>query len=129
MFRNAMVSSAAALAAQKLRVPVTMTLPFEDNVNIVGKRYPFYMKYNVDVDNQGVIQYLKASLYSDLGVGGNEPINTFLLTGIESGYDISAWEFTTNTVKTDTPANCYARAPGKFNFIVKKADSLLLKNI
>lgn len=117
MFRNALISSSAALAAFKLKLPVTMSLSFEENMNIIGKRYPLYMKYQADVDDKGVIQYLNANLYSDFGIGGNEPIDSLLVSGFESGYDISHWEFSTYIVKTDTPANCFTRSPGEFTFV------------
>ncbi|XP_018569701.1 xanthine dehydrogenase/oxidase-like [Anoplophora glabripennis] len=110
--RNSMLCAAAALAALKLRKPVKMWLPLEKNMTIIGKRYPFYANYEVGVNDKGVIQYLEADLYSDVGVGGNEPIIDHLLKGYQNGYDISRWYFSIYTVSTDTPANCFTRAPG-----------------
>ncbi|CAG9860743.1 unnamed protein product [Phyllotreta striolata] len=112
MFRSGLVSSAAALAAHKLQIPVTMSLSIEDNMNIIGKRFPLYMKYQVDVNKQGIIQYLNANLYSDFGIGGNEPFNDLVVDSFKNNYDPSRWEFSTFVVKTDSHANCYTRSPG-----------------
>ncbi|XP_018569700.1 probable aldehyde oxidase gad-3 [Anoplophora glabripennis] len=112
IMRNTIVSTAAALAAHKLKKPVKMWMPLKKNMNVVGKRYPLYTNYEVGVNDQGVIQYLEADLYSDFGVGGNEPIDSLLIDLFENCYDTSRWSFSTYTVTTDTHANCYTRAPG-----------------
>lgn len=111
--RNAYLSSAAALAAYKLKRPVKMQIPFETNMSVMGKRLPFYNSYEVGVNNSGVVQYLKADLYSDYGVGGNENMNHFIVPLFENCYDYSTWNFNTYMVNTDTPGNTYMRAPGK----------------
>lgn len=90
-----------------------MQLPFETNMRIIGKRFPFYNSYEVGVNDQGAIQYLKADLYSDYGVGGNEGMDMFIVPMFKNCYDISTWNYKTYMVKTDTPANTYTRAPGK----------------
>ncbi|CAG9861069.1 unnamed protein product [Phyllotreta striolata] len=112
MYRCALISSAAALAAYKLQIPVTMSLSFEENMNIIGKRFPLYVNYEVEVNKAGIIQYLKADLYSDFGIGGNEPFNDLLVSSFENNYDISHWEFSTFVVQTDCHANAYTRSPG-----------------
>ena len=42
-----MVSTACAVAAYNLRVPVRMVLKLETNMEAVGKRFPMYGKYEV----------------------------------------------------------------------------------
>lgn len=110
--RNSLVSTACAVAAYKLNRPVKIWLPLQTNMSTIGKRYPLYTTYEVGVNDQGVIQYLEADLYSDFGVGGNEFIYLFLSDMFENCYDFSTWTFTTYTVSTDTHANCWTRAPG-----------------
>lgn len=114
MFRNLHISSAAALAAYKLRKPVKMIMTLEQNMKIIGKRYPCYMEYEVGVNDNGVFQYMESNIYSDQGRGGNEPSDYMFLPVFENCYDYSTWNFSTNSVRTDTPANAYTRAPGKF---------------
>nr|CAI5857536.1 unnamed protein product [Callosobruchus analis] len=65
--RSALLSTAAALAAYKLRRPVKIWLPFITNMNLMGKRYPLLCRYEVAVNAQGVIQYLKAGTLEGMG--------------------------------------------------------------
>lgn len=92
-----------------------MILSLETNMKVIGKRFPFYVDYAVGVNDKGVIQYMNANMYSDDGVGGNEPLDYYIIPLFENVYDYSTWNFSTHTVATDTPANTYARAPGEFN--------------
>ncbi|CAH0550925.1 unnamed protein product [Brassicogethes aeneus] len=110
--RNTLPSVAAALAAYKLNQPVKMRLSLEKNMEIIGKRYPCYVKYEVGVNEKGVIQYLNADIYSDFGIGGNEAMFLFLLDCFQSGYLSDTWNVSLYQVHTDTHANCFARAPG-----------------
>lgn len=71
-----------------------------------------YVDYEVGVNEKGVFQYMNSNLYTDFGKGGNEPVDPFLIPLFENCYDSSTWNFTTNTVITDTPPNAYARGPG-----------------
>lgn len=93
-------------------------------MRIMSKRYPLFSSYEVGVNATGVIQYLKADLYSDFGVGNNEEIDNHIISAFESCYDYSTWNFSTYTVNTDTTANGWMRAPGE-----KRATSFLRKYI
>lgn len=110
--RNTIISNAAALAAFKLKKPVKLWLPFENNMRILGKRCPLYGTYEVAVNNEGVIQYMDTNLYSDAGATDNEPIDYLLGSAFENGYDASPWNYTLYMVTTDTPPNSFGRAPG-----------------
>ncbi|XP_066250858.1 xanthine dehydrogenase/oxidase-like [Euwallacea similis] len=112
--RNLFVTSSVALAAYKLRKPVSMWMSFNDNMDIIGKRYYLYADYEVDVNSVGLIQYLKVDLYSDFGIGGNDPIDHLLVHQFPNGYIKDYFTFNTYTVKTDNCAHCYTRAPGSF---------------
>lgn len=109
--RNNFVSCAAALAAVKLRKPVKLWLPLEDNLRVMGKRLPLYVTYEVGVNDRGVVQYLDADLYSDYGVVGNEVMDFLLGPAFENSYDYSTWNYTTYMVHTDTPSNTWTRSP------------------
>lgn len=82
-------------------------------MEILGKRFPIYVQYEAGVNGRGAIQYLKANLYSDFGQGGNEFIHLFLIDSFKHSYNIETWHFSCYIVKTDTPANCWTRGPGK----------------
>lgn len=113
LLRNTYLSSASALAAYKLKKPVKMMLSLQTNMNMLGKRHPFYMTYEVGVNSKGVIQYMTANLYSDYGSGGNEVIDYYLTNSFKSVYNYSTWNFVTQSVVTDMPPNAFTRAPGK----------------
>lgn len=115
--RSVFVSNGAALAAYKLKRPVKMRLPLIKNMKLIGKRYPLLVQYEAGVDKKGIIQYMDAKLYSDYGVGGNEPMEKMLFEGFLNGYIVDTWKVSSFMVKTDTPANTFARAPGKICLI------------
>lgn len=110
--RNALISSAAALAAFKLKRPVKIWLPFETNMDIIGKRYPMLWDYEMGVDDSGTIQYLDIIFYSDYGMGGNEPNIPYVLDSILGAYKTDFWHVKAFSVNTNNPASCYIRAPG-----------------
>ncbi|KAF7271078.1 hypothetical protein GWI33_016038 [Rhynchophorus ferrugineus] len=115
--RNAYVTAAAALASYKLNQPVRMWMEFEDNMDIIGKRFPCLCRYKVGVNNSGKIQYLDASIYTDFGTGGNEPVDSLLISQFESCYNVDTWSFDTYTVITDNYPYAYMRAPGSLEGI------------
>lgn len=74
-----------------------------------------YVDYEVGVNNSGVIQYMDTEVYTGMGVAGNEYIfyDRLLVSLFENCYDISTWNFATNTVMTDIASMTSVRAPGK----------------
>ncbi|KAG5888275.1 hypothetical protein JTB14_025195 [Gonioctena quinquepunctata] len=115
--RNNIATTAAALAAYKLRRPVRVWTPLKTNMSMIGGRFAPRCEYEVSVNDKGVIQKLDAKLYSDMGVAQNESNDFALVPCFKSCYDYSTWNFSTHTVKTDTSAKCYARAPGSVEAI------------
>lgn len=109
-----MISSATALAAFKLNKPVKMVMSLQDNMKVIGKRFPCSADYEVGVNDEGVIQYLDLTFYSDFGRGGSENICKYVLEMITSIYMNDTWQVSSNSVRTDTPAGTWTRAPGKF---------------
>lgn len=111
--RNSLISCAAALASHKLRKPVKLWMPLITNMNVVGKRYPFSMDYEVGVNDKGVIQYLDASLYCDFGVlGGNENIAMECQEVFTSIYNKGNWNVKTFSTRSDNHTGTWCRAPG-----------------
>ncbi len=60
-------SAMAALAAQKLKVPVRIVLTKDDDMIMTGKRNPYQIDYQVGFNSDGEITALKSELYSDAG--------------------------------------------------------------
>lgn len=86
------------------------------NMNVVGKRVPCTSDYEVGVNNDGVIQYLNCSIYSDLGSeGGNENVLVEVFPTISGSYNADTWNVKTFTTRSDNPTSTWCRAPGKTN--------------
>ncbi|EFA13013.1 xanthine dehydrogenase/oxidase [Tribolium castaneum] len=110
--RNGLVSCAAALAAWKLRQPVKLSLSLQENMVAIGKRWPLSTDYEVGVNDQGVIQYLTCTHYSDLGAMVNEIGAEELLNLFTANYVNDTFAIHMDVVVTDTHTNTWARAPG-----------------
>ncbi|RZC34943.1 indole-3-acetaldehyde oxidase-like, partial [Asbolus verrucosus] len=112
IIRNSLISCAAGIAAYKLQKPVKIWMPFETNMNVIGKRYPVVCNYEVGVSDEGIIQYLNNTFYSDYGRGGNEPNIPFVLETFLGNYNTDTWHVKAYSTKTDNHPSCYTRAPG-----------------
>lgn len=64
--------SACAVAAHTLNRPVRVALDLATNMEMVGKRNPYLMKYEIGVNDKGAILTLKARIFSDPGMSANE---------------------------------------------------------
>lgn len=116
--RNAIVSTAAALAAYKLDRPVKLWMPLKTNMMVIGKRFPCSANYEVGVDNEGTAQYLNHTFYSDFGSdGGNENVMDDLLNTIRASYDNGTWSINANSTRSDCHTGARARAPGSLEGI------------
>ncbi|KAJ8985873.1 hypothetical protein NQ317_006247 [Molorchus minor] len=113
IIRSALISSATALAAYKLKQPVKLWMPLETNMSVIGKRYPVYSHYEVTLDEKGVIQNLKNKFYYDQGSGGNEAVMFLTCDTYLGTYNTDTWYTDANIVNTDMHPSCYIRAPGK----------------
>jgi xanthine dehydrogenase/oxidase len=121
--RNSLVSCAAALAAFKLKKPVKIWMPFETNMNVIGKRYPVVCNYEIGVDKGGNIQYVDNTVYSDYGAGGNEPNIPYLLDTYLTTYNTETWQVKAYSTFTNNPASAYTRAPGTSWYCLRYLDT------
>ncbi|CAB3221197.1 unnamed protein product, partial [Arctia plantaginis] len=110
--RGAQVAAACALAAKKLNVPCRFILPLQTNMSMIGKRMPAQCDYEVDIDDNGKIQYLNATIVEDKGCTANEDILYFTAAGFPNCYNTETWTLRTANVLTNLPSNSFARAPG-----------------
>ncbi|XP_026467617.1 xanthine dehydrogenase-like [Ctenocephalides felis] len=110
--RNNQVSAACAVAAFLLNTPVRMVLSIEDNMYAIGKRNCTSLDYQVAVNNQGVIQYLSASIYEDLGCSWNESVVLFATEMFQNCYDNVRFNLEGYAVLTEKPSTTWMRAPG-----------------
>lgn len=109
--RPALIACAAAIAAHHLSRPVRFVMTIEANMNIIGKRYPCFNNYAVEIDDNGRIQKLKNDYVEDYGNCFNEP--AYLTTGFFSNcYNSDTFEVIANRTRTDVPSNTWCRGPG-----------------
>ncbi|CAH1402822.1 unnamed protein product [Nezara viridula] len=110
--RSAMVASACCLAAHKLMRPVKLIFDLETSMKAIGMRCFYLATYEVGVDDNGKIQYLKAVLYENMGCTYNDNTFQWINDGIRNCYDVSTWTIDFIFVKTDLPSSTWMRAPG-----------------
>ncbi|MPC17990.1 Xanthine dehydrogenase/oxidase [Portunus trituberculatus] len=90
------VSTATALAAQKMRRPVRVQLELSDNMRIVGGRESYLCSYKVGAPQPW-------------GVDVSTPS---AVAALPSCYDCPNWELTPQFVVTNTPVTTWCRTPG-----------------
>ncbi|GBP32434.1 Xanthine dehydrogenase [Eumeta japonica] len=110
--RSAAVAAACALVARRLRRPARLTLPIRDNMTAIGKRQTCLANYEVEIDNNGVIQYLNVTYYSDCGFCFNDTSGGEIANTMTNLYDVTRWSIEGYSVLTDKASNTWCRAPG-----------------
>ncbi|XP_070000799.1 uncharacterized protein [Penaeus vannamei] len=110
--RQHVVSTAAAVAAWKLRQPVRVVVDLNTNMTYAGWREPYLAQYEVGFDDSGKITALKMDLTTDAGHAANEPSVMFLGGAVQSAYYIPNLTLTPKIATTDTAANTWCRTPG-----------------
>lgn len=72
----------------------------------------YYYFAQVGVNKQGNIQYLTASVYTDLGCSKNENVNIFVAEMFPNCYDNTRFALKAYSVLTEKPSTTWMRAPG-----------------
>lgn len=85
------VACAAAIATYHLQRPVRFVLSIEENMMVIGKRFPHDSRYEVEIDNFGKIQKLTNTCYVNLGASKNEIVPLAIKTLFTGLYDASTW--------------------------------------
>nr|CAD7456038.1 unnamed protein product [Timema tahoe] len=110
--RSCQIATACAVAAHTLNKPVRIVMKLETNMESLGKRNDVATDYEVGMDDDGKIQYLKADFYENNGSSMNEPLIESSIDHLHSCYDSSTWSVMGKGVRTDLPSMTYCRAPG-----------------
>ncbi|KAG5312463.1 XDH dehydrogenase, partial [Acromyrmex insinuator] len=111
--RNAQISCACALVCHKLKRPTRFVMTTESDMQSIGKRYSMRQEYEVGVNNDGVIQYLKSKHWSNCGSSFNEPQAAIIASYMERNcYLTNTWTIVGFDVRTDLPSNTFCRASG-----------------
>ena len=112
--RANMPATAAALAAKILNRPVRVQVDLNTDLEMIGKRFPWFYQYKVGFDNSGNLLGIILNVYADIGNQASLPniFQKFGLPYIDNAYNCKNWHITFNMVKTNLPANTAVRAPG-----------------
>ncbi|XP_025084732.1 xanthine dehydrogenase-like [Pomacea canaliculata] len=85
-FRNSIVSGACALAAYIMQKPVRLVLDLHTNMKALGKRHPVIADYEVGFTEEGYLNGIKITYYSDCGHADVDWTLVFLSMFIDSTY-------------------------------------------
>ncbi|XP_026741819.1 xanthine dehydrogenase-like [Trichoplusia ni] len=110
--RSSLIACASALVTHKLNRNVTLTMPIVHNMRAIGKRSNCQFTYECGVNNDGLIQYLNVTYYSDGGCSFNDNSTGDIVTSITNLYSSDRFKVTGYSVLTDKPSGTWCRAPG-----------------
>ena len=104
----------AALAAWKTRQPVRIKLQRQLDMQMTGKRHPFFAKYDVGFDGDGMLQALHVDLYADGGWSCDlsPPVLMRAMVHIDNAYFIPHVEILGRIAKTHLASNTAFRGFG-----------------
>uniref|UniRef100_A0A1B0CJI2 Putative xanthine dehydrogenase n=1 Tax=Lutzomyia longipalpis TaxID=7200 RepID=A0A1B0CJI2_LUTLO len=106
------VACAAAVACYHLRRPVRFVMSIEQNMMIIGKRFPASSYYAVEINKQGIIQKLDCTYYANLGASRNEgPDQPSITAYFTNLYNTTTWSLNIRGVLTDLHPHTWFRAP------------------
>uniref|UniRef100_A0A2A4JYR8 Indole-3-acetaldehyde oxidase n=2 Tax=Heliothis virescens TaxID=7102 RepID=A0A2A4JYR8_HELVI len=109
--RSAQVACSTALVTHLLNRTCRMILPMQTNMKSIGKRIPTKSNFEIGVNAQGEIQYLKNTFYQDGGCSYNETLTMLTIHHFYNCYNHKRWYISSNSVLTDKPSNTWCRAP------------------
>ena len=103
-----------ALASVKTRQPVRLQLDRDVDMVLTGKRHPFYARYSVGYDREGMILASSVDLYSDGGwsLDLSQPVLDRALFHLDNSYYIPAVRFTGLIARTNVASNTAFRGFG-----------------
>src|SRR5689334_16094137 len=92
----------AALGAWKTRRPVRVRLPRVLDMALTGKRHPFLARFAAGFDDDGRIEWLTASLYSDGGwsLDLSDPVMWRAMFHVDNTYYLQSVEITGHVCRT-----------------------------
>ncbi|XP_055687210.1 xanthine dehydrogenase/oxidase-like [Lutzomyia longipalpis] len=106
------VACAAAVACYHLRRPVRFVMSIEQNMMIIGKRFPASSYYAVEINKQGIVQKLDCTYCVNMGASRNEgPDQPSIIAYFTNLYNTTTWSLNIRGVLTDLHPHTWFRAP------------------
>lgn len=115
--RGTLIACACAIGCHLTNRPVRFVMTIESNMSTIGKRYATHCEYDVQFDGSGKIQRLNNLYAQDAGCSFNESVDFFLRNGLPNCYTADTWTHRSQAIKTDSPSQTFARAPGTMEAI------------
>ncbi|XP_052242919.1 uncharacterized protein LOC127852926 [Dreissena polymorpha] len=110
--QNCWIAAACGLSAYLSKTPVKLRLTLEDNMMMLGKRFPYIADYEVGVTSDGRLNGIKMYYYADCGANPNDNSLPFMQAWANNAYACDNWYIKCVAVKTNKPMNTAARSPG-----------------
>lgn len=112
--RSAPVAAAAAVAADKLGVPVRVILGRKEDMEVTGGREPIQSSYKVGVDKNGTVVALKVTTYVDAGATVDNSFGDADMYQLwaDNTYFLPNYSCDLVVCRTNLPTNTSMRAPG-----------------
>lgn len=119
----AVPTCAVAYAATQLNRPIKSAMSLTTNMDMLGKRHPFYATYTVGTDANGKITALKLTLYANLGANDEDGAGVIGLAfmNVDGCYRIPNFYADGWICKTNLPPSTSTRGPGwvQASFIIE----------
>ena len=87
-------------------------------MEMIGKRFPWYVKYKIGFDNDGLLLGVILDIYVDCGNSPNDNSLSVVPLFVDNAYSCKNWLIRCNLAKTNLAANTACRSPGTFPSIV-----------
>ncbi|XP_018406133.1 PREDICTED: xanthine dehydrogenase [Cyphomyrmex costatus] len=112
--RAALLAVPVALAAHRLQKPVRCMLDRDEDMIISGTRHPFFFKYKVGCNTDGLIKVAKVHIYNNAGYSHDLSISVLerAMFHFENSYKIPVSEVHGYICKTNLPSNTAFRGFG-----------------
>ncbi|KAJ0176239.1 hypothetical protein K1T71_008413 [Dendrolimus kikuchii] len=109
--RATQAACSAAIVTHLLGRPCRFIMSLETMMKTFGKRVPTSCEFEIAVNSEGEIQYLKNVFYQNAGISYNEVLTPFTLMSFHNCYETKRWYIQANSVHTDCASNTWCRAP------------------
>ncbi|XP_012253844.2 xanthine dehydrogenase isoform X2 [Athalia rosae] len=112
--RGTLVALPVAFAAHKLQKPVRCMLDRDEDMLITGTRHPFYYKWKIGFDNDGLIKVAQVHIYSNAGYSRDLSASVLerAMFHFENAYKIPAVDVYGFMCRTNLPSNTAFRGFG-----------------
>ncbi|XP_061428611.1 LOW QUALITY PROTEIN: xanthine dehydrogenase-like [Lethenteron reissneri] len=111
------VACATAVAAFLLNRPVRCSLSLHNDMEMLGKRHRYIVKYKVGFTEEGLLNGVLITYYCDNGCANNDNEVGQCFCFSDNVYKCANWHLIPVALKTNTPSHQWCRSPGSITNI------------